>query len=486
MRRHKPEIAVAALLLLTPVLVWVYWDLRLSWGIRAEWNRIRAEGYPASLDDLTPALVPDEQNAAIGYMCAMRELTSLDRGARAAGVPSPKREALDAADAYYPGASPARRERLRHALDAPIVKRALAETVRASRLPACVFPRHQPAFPDADAYALRWDEHMVLLTHIGDLVGQLGALCHADGDTAAALECDLTRLRIARHALQCRSLPAQMAGSEMLVGDIRSIDQMLSTGMLTQAQVATVRRELDAIDLETPLCDTIAHARVLFADEVFRTRGSLRNRLKGRCPPGGALPGVPYTGRWLGVHETLHGVRARLYFTPVGVPWHKRDELEFLRMCRRLIDMARLPNPGATRVPDQVRRDWCGGPGMAAMAPASSGFARYGLDAVSNRAWVANTIAECRVAIALQVFHGRYGRYPESIDELAANSAVPVPEDPWSGEPFRYRLADGGACEYYSVGPNGRDDGGEHTVLIINLGDLIEDDLVHRCVPGQN
>jgi len=141
MRRHKPEIAIAALLLLTPVLVWVYWDLRLSWEIRAEWNRVREEGYPTSVDDLTPEPITDAQNAAIGYMRAMRQLTSLDSEARAAGVPSPKREALDAADAYYPGASPARRERLRQVLDAPIVKRALAETARASRLPACAFPR---------------------------------------------------------------------------------------------------------------------------------------------------------------------------------------------------------------------------------------------------------------------------------------------------------------------------------------------------------
>ncbi len=485
MRRHKPEIAIAVLLLLTPVLVWVYWYVRLSRQIRAEWDRVRAEGYPTSVDDLTPAPVPDEQNAAIGYMQAMRILTSGDAEARRTGVNSPKRDALDAADAYHPGGSRGSRERLRAALAAPIVSRAVAQVVEASRLTQCAFPRQEPAFPTADSRLRQGDEHFVLLSLIAKLIQRTGTLHDAEGDMEAVLECDLTVLRMARHALQCRSLPAQMAASEMLVQSVRNIAHRLHTGMLTQAQIREVSRELDGIDQETWLRNTIAHARVRFCDEVFRTICSRRAWLKGRCPRGSAtlLPWVPYAGRWVHVYDAPHTIRAHLYFTPVGLPWHKRDELEFLRLCGQLLDLARLPPGLADDAVDRLGRSWWASD-MTAMAPATAEFARYARDAVSYHAQAATTVAECRVALALQAFHGSQGRYPASMDELAASSDLPVPSDPYSGAPFRYRLVDGGACEYYGVGPNGRDDWGEHTLLIINLGDLIEDDRLCCCVPG--
>ena len=487
MRRHKPEIAIVLLLLLTPVLVWVYWYVRLSREIRAEWDRVRAEGYPTSVDDLTPAPVPDEQNAAIGYMQAMRILTSGDAEARRTGVNSPKREALDAVAVDRTGPTPVGHKRLREALAAPIVKHALAETVRASRLPACAFAQPAPAFPQAGASVREWDQHFVLLPLIADLIGHTGMLHDADGEPEAALECDLTILRMARHALQCPSFPAQEAGAQMLVQSVYSLRERLHRGRLTQAQIREVSRELDGIDQETWLRNTIAHARVRFADEVFRTTGSRRDWLNGRAPCGDTtpLPWVPYAGRWVHLHEAPQTVRAHLYFTPVGLPWHKRDELEFLKLCRQLLDLTRQPPGMAARAADQLARAWWARD-MTAMAPVTAGFARYGRDAVSCHAWAATTIAECRVALALQAFHGPHGRYPASIDELLAASSLPVPTDPYSGKPFRYRLADGGACEYYSVGENGRDDGGQHTVLIINLGDLIEDDCLRRCVPGPN
>lgn len=487
MSRHKPEIAIAVLLLLIPVWVWVYWYVRLSREIRAEWGLVRAEGYPACMADVERTFVPDDQNAATGYMRAMRELTSFDHRARTAGVPSPKREALDAADAYYPGASPARRERLRAAFGAPAVKNALAETIEASRLPACAFPQPARQFTVPGPSARQSDEHFVLLALIGDLIQRMGMLYEADGDTTGALECDFTLLRMARHALQCPSLPAQAVGTQMLVQGVGSIAGRVRPGGLTQAQLREVSRELDATDRETALRNAIGHMRARFFDEVFRTIGSRRARLEGRCPHGRAtlLRWVPYSGRWVQLHESLHAMRSRLYFTTVGLPWHKRDELEFLRLCRQLLALARRPPGLAAKAAEQLGRSWWD-MDMVAFAPATAGFARHGRDVIADHAWAATTLAECRVALALQAFHRSHGRYPASMNELTAASALPVPPDPHSGKPFRYRLADDGACEYYSLGPNGRDDGGQHTVLIINLGDLIEDDSLWRCVSGRD
>jgi hypothetical protein len=63
------------------------------------------------------------------------------------------------------------------------------------------------------------------------------------------------------------------------------------------------------------------------------------------------------------------------------------------------------------------------------------------------------------VAIALELFHRRSGRYPASLEELAPGLLPEVPRDRISGGPLRYRLVDGRPV-VYSVGADGDDDGG--------------------------
>jgi hypothetical protein len=68
-------------------------------------------------------------------------------------------------------------------------------------------------------------------------------------------------------------------------------------------------------------------------------------------------------------------------------------------------------------------------------------------------------------ALALNAFHAERGEYPGSLDELvSAGLLTAVPCDPFSADgmaPLRYRIAENGAAYLlYSVGPDGRDDGG--------------------------
>jgi len=66
-------------------------------------------------------------------------------------------------------------------------------------------------------------------------------------------------------------------------------------------------------------------------------------------------------------------------------------------------------------------------------------------------------------AIALKRFHLRHGRHPETLAELVPQFLSAVPVDPWSGQPLCYHQNADGSFTLYSVGEDGRDDGGDAT-----------------------
>jgi len=68
-------------------------------------------------------------------------------------------------------------------------------------------------------------------------------------------------------------------------------------------------------------------------------------------------------------------------------------------------------------------------------------------------------------AIALERYRLRQGRPPDDLAALVPEFLRGVPVDPMSGKPLGYRLTGGGSFALYSVGEDGRDDGGDPTSL---------------------
>lgn len=72
-------------------------------------------------------------------------------------------------------------------------------------------------------------------------------------------------------------------------------------------------------------------------------------------------------------------------------------------------------------------------------------------------------------ALAAGRFHRAHGEWPETLDALLPGFLPEVPRDPMDGRPLRLRLAEGEPV-FYSVGPDGKDDGGR---LSEELGEMI-------------
>lgn len=67
------------------------------------------------------------------------------------------------------------------------------------------------------------------------------------------------------------------------------------------------------------------------------------------------------------------------------------------------------------------------------------------------------------VALALRTYQLKHGAYPSSLNALIPDFLHEVPHDPIDGQPLRYHLNTNGTFLLYSIGDDGKDDGGDPT-----------------------
>lgn len=79
---------------------------------------------------------------------------------------------------------------------------------------------------------------------------------------------------------------------------------------------------------------------------------------------------------------------------------------------------------------------------------------------IEGQARLRAELLQALLAVELEEHRQSSGAYPESLYELRLKHFEELPLDPFSGKPFRYEKRPGGYL-LYSVGPNGKDDGGE-------------------------
>lgn len=87
--------------------------------------------------------------------------------------------------------------------------------------------------------------------------------------------------------------------------------------------------------------------------------------------------------------------------------------------------------------------------------------------------WLKEAILEAvmgagQIAFACKIYKNREGYYPETLAALIPDILETEPIDPFSGNPFIYRLRQNGFI-VYSVGSNEKDDGGKATFQITKL-----------------
>jgi hypothetical protein len=180
---------------------------------------------------------------------------------------------------------------------------------------------------------------------------------------------------------------------------------------------------------------------------------------------------------WQEALQNLPGGEALLDFLKKQVycrlwrfAWVDQCERRYLEDAQRLLEIARIAttNKSFFAVGQMIDRLRDGSTSRnfydRLRNPAPDVFSS--LPSVVSKAMRAETERSLVIcAVALKRYTLRHGSPPPSLDALVPEFLPAVPMDYMDGKPIKYRLGAGGAFTLYSVGENGRDDGGDTVML---------------------
>ncbi|MBI3463711.1 MAG: hypothetical protein HY000_11740 [Planctomycetes bacterium] len=148
--------------------------------------------------------------------------------------------------------------------------------------------------------------------------------------------------------------------------------------------------------------------------------------------------------------------------------WGWSDDLYvYLTRMRQMVESVQKPWPEMLKQIDRFRiqrsgENWS----QPTLGSMRSMLSRQQAGAIANRvvalakATALNRAAEA--ALGVERYRRRHGRLPERLEDVVPEFLPAVPEDPFTGQPLRYAIEDGGFV-VYSVGPDGVDDRGQET-----------------------
>lgn len=165
---------------------------------------------------------------------------------------------------------------------------------------------------------------------------------------------------------------------------------------------------------------------------------------------------VLLTERTLGI-EDYASFQDQLGFTGyILLPFFRMDEARSLRLWKGIIrDEENAPIPVSPDYQKQLDHRIDNAPWYAFF---SRTLIQY------DRVRISYDISETQrrqreIALALAVYHSQYHQYPATLEPAEKLWKSTFPLDIYSKKPFRYK-SDGKTFLLYSVGPNGKDDGG--------------------------
>jgi hypothetical protein len=281
--------------------------------------------------------------------------------------------------------------------------------------------------------------HMNLLRLAAALLDDLHLSAVQRGDAATALRAFHATLNLGRSVREEPILATQLLRARLRGAAVHGLERLLGHVELADSRLADIERELRA-ELADDLGLLAARGELALMDRVAAAicsgaikSATLRQRVPVTPPP--PTP-VERVADWFHDH--------------VGAD-ASGDHADLLEVAARTVTAARLPWPGRWAAVQALPGD---GPSQSAlvgrpMPDLARWFGQLAVDEARVRCALAAVVVE-RHRLAR-------GDWPASLAELG-----PLPDDPFTGKPLRYkRLADG--VVVYSVGSEGTDDGGALT-----------------------
>ncbi len=237
---------------------------------------------------------------------------------------------------------------------------------------------------------------------------------------------------------------------------VSAVREGLAERLWTDAQLAELQGILRQLDRREALIQAFRGERVLGIETVESWLNATPSMQATRVPMGEGSDEASYDDR--------PPISRWPFLQPRGM--FRQFQVAQSRLVDQLIADVKDPNWPRTLT---EREDPLAFLRRAGLAPVTRGsilasMLAPALDKASGKVARLHTVARlAEIACALERHRLRHGHFPESLDALAPASIDTVPADPMTDQPFHYRRTDNGWFKLWSVGLNGRDDGGVMT-----------------------
>jgi len=397
-----------------------------------ELARLRARGEPLRLQDMAPKVPAGERNAADVYQQAFDSLRLSEQ----------EKVAVDDVAASLEGWDPPTpEERLLARQAVAANSRYFALLEEASRIPACAFPVKWGGDPLAMMFP-----HLARLRQAARRLALHARFASDEGRPDDAARDFLVIMRIEDHIQREPTVIALLVACALQSIAMKELPRTLSSGDPS----ADLLRQLQAQVQVLRQADTAGHA----------LRGERACSLAifdlVRARKGGSIADLTDNGERPSRWRRL----ALASYPTLGRPLLNLDELTFLRFSAQTVAAADLPYPASMDQLKAAREE-------LERTPLSRAYLARMISPVLERAIMTFALRDARLgldwyAAQLKLCRYQHGRYPAALPDLPSPPA-PLSLDPFSGQPYHYRL-EGDGFRLWSVGENGVDDGGSDEV----------------------
>lgn len=293
----------------------------------------------------------------------------------------------------------------------------------------CDFPPHLPMVEDA-----------------GLLLSVEALLRAQNQDAAGAALAVEAALRVAQSLEREPTLGSYILRLETARSGALALVRVLNQVALTEEQLTHLQKVFEGVDTNEGLLRALVGIRCLLVERLKKPQAIKRESFN-------PLPPVPLLEAYVAL-----GLSAR-----EGVL-----VLDYMDECLRIARLPLFERPAAISA---LEARFHGRKGIYLGDLISGGI----LDTRPEEVW----IQLAATALAVERYRLAHGSAPETLSQLVPGYLAAVPPDPFDGTPLRYKSLDHGFM-VYSVGENGKDDGGVEESSVGANGPGQTGDLVFR------
>jgi len=294
-----------------------------------------------------------------------------------------------------------------------------------------------------------------------------------EGDVARAVTNVEVMLELANAMMQERLAISQLIRMAMAQQAMAATWELLQATNLSDQQLAAIQGDWTGVHFLEPAHDAIAMDRAIdkMALEKMRSSSAEFQQFDSRYGTSGSRPSSG-SFLWELMQELTTGLKARTRAARWRFGASYPDELCMLKGFQAVLEEYREVRSGRPYAP--VLAQQSSRLASLGLTPTKDelsgenlrGFVSVGvvasLSGILNRVFVAETEREMAItALALKRYQLAHGRYPAELSALLPQFIDVLPKDLADGQPLRYGLRPDGTFLLYSIGEDGKDDGGD-------------------------